>query len=105
MSVEGWDTMLGNVDRSRGVSAAESLKTRFRAARSLHHLPVKDKNKDKGNDPSNHIRIRLDRRPTPTSRTGHLSKFRPDLPTNCPRTMGAEFMWCTTRKQRMLPIL
>jgi len=48
-----------------------------------HHLPVKDKDKardkDQDSDPQNHIRTGVDSRP----RTRHLSKFRPNLPTNC----------------------
>jgi len=86
--------MLGNVDRLRGVSAAEALNTKFEIAHSLHLLLARDK--DKNNDPSNHIKTGVGRRPTPTSRTWHFSKFRPHLPTNLatnlPGTIGAEFM-------------
>jgi len=96
MPMESWGTTRGNVDRSRGVFVIKALNTRFGTARSVHLLPAKDKDKvrdkDKDSDPSNHTRIGVGRRPTPTSRTGHLSKPRPDLPTNHPRTMGVESM-------------
>ena len=82
--------MLGKVDRPTGVSATKALNTRFRAARSLHHLPGRGKNKD--NDSSNHIKTMAGRCLTPASRAGHLSKFRPNLLTNLLGTMGAEFM-------------
>jgi len=100
--------MLENVDPPRGVSAAEALNTRFGITRSLHLLPVKDKDRAKGkdkDDSSNYTRRGVGRRPTPTSRTGHLSKFKPDLLTNSPGTMRVEFMCCARRKQRMLPML
>ena len=88
--------MLRNVDRSRGVFTAEAPNTRFRTTCSIHLLIIKDKDKardkDKDNDPSNHFRTGVGRRPTPTSKTGPLSKFRPDLPTNHPRTIGPEFI-------------
>ena len=88
--------MLENVDLPRGVSVAEALNTRFGIARSFHLLPVKEKNrargKDKDNDPNNHNRTRVGKRPAPTNKTRHLSKFRPDLPTNRSGIMGAEFM-------------
>ena len=84
--------MLGNVSRSRGVFAAETLNTRFGTARSLHLLSVKDKDKardrDEDSDLNNHIRIGVGRRPTPASRFGHLSKFRPNLRTNRPEQWG-----------------
>jgi len=109
MPVESLGTMLGNVGRSRGVFAAEALNTRFGTARSLHLLPTKDKDKvrdkNKDSNPNNHTRIGVGRWLTPTSRTGHLSKPRPDLPTNCPETMGIESMSCIRRKQKMLPML
>jgi len=93
-AVESWGTMLGNVDRSRGVSTADALNTRFGITDSLHLLPIKDKDKarDKDKDKSNHTKIGVGRWPTLTSRTGHLSKFSPNLPTNRPGTMGVEFM-------------
>jgi len=101
--------MRGNVDRSRGVSIAEALNTRFGTTRSLHLLPAKDKDKvrdkDKDSDPSNHTEIGVDRRPTLISKTRHLSKPKPDLPTNCLRTMGVESMQCIKRKQKILPML
>jgi len=84
--------MLGYVNWSRGVSAAEALNARFGIARFLHLLSVKARDMDKDNNPSNHIRIRVGRWPTLTSRTGYLSKFRRGLPTNRPGIMGAEFM-------------
>jgi len=74
----------------------EAINTKFGTAYSLHLLSVTDKDndrdKDRDKDPSNHIRTWLGKRLTPTSRTEHLSKFRPDLPANHPGTMGTKFM-------------
>jgi len=95
--VESWDTILGNVDWSRGISAAEALNTRFRTTHSLHLPSVKDKasdkdkDKDKDSEPSNHIRIEVGRRPTPPSRTGHLNKSRPDVTPPVPRAGSVTF--------------
>jgi len=80
--------MLGSVDQPRGVSPVEALNNKFEAARFPHLLL----DKGKGSDPSNHIIMGEDRRPTPTSRTGHLSKLKPNLPTNRPRIIGVESM-------------
>ena len=66
----------------------EALNIRFGTAQSLHLLL----DKGKGSDPSNHIRIGEDRRPTPTSRSRHLSKLKAELPTNYPGTKVAESM-------------
>jgi len=66
----------------------EAISIRFGTPHFLHLLLEKGK----GNNPNNHIRIGEGRQTTPTSRTRHLSKFKPDLPTNRPRTMGAESM-------------
>jgi len=94
--VGSWGIMLGSVDRPRGISAAEALKAKFGTARFPYLLLAKDKDKvrDRGkdSDPSNHSRIEVGRRPTPTSTTRHLSKPRPELPTNCPGTMEVESM-------------
>jgi len=72
----------------------EALSIRFGTAHFLHLLLDKGKArvKGKGSAPSNRIRIGEGRRPTPTSKTGHHSKLKPNPPTNHPGTMGAEFM-------------
>ena len=84
--------MLGSVDRARGVSAAEALNTKFGTTHFPHLLPAKDKGKvrdrDKDSDPSNHTRIGVGRQSTPTSRIRHLSKPKPELPTNRPKLWG-----------------
>ena len=72
----------------------EALNTRSVTADIPHLLLVKvmgdkDKDKDSDSDPSNPTRIGLGRQPTPTSRTGYLSRFRPDLPTNYCETIRA----------------
>jgi len=97
MFAGSWGTTLESVAQSRGVSTAEALNIRSRTAYTPHLLRVKvmgdkdkDKDKDKENDPSSLSRTGVGRRPTPTSRTGHLSRVRPDLPTNCPEIIGEE---------------
>ena len=72
----------------------EALNIRFGTAHFLHLLLDKGKArvKGKGSDPNNHIGTEEGRRPTPISRTGHLSKLKPDHPTNRPVTMGVESM-------------
>ena len=72
----------------------EALSIRCETAHSLHLLLDKGKArvKGKGNDPSSHIKIGEGRWPTPTNKTGHLSKLKSDLPTNCLGTMGVESM-------------
>ena len=88
--------MLGSIDRSRGVSVAEALNTKFGTARFPYLVPANDRDKvrdkDKDSDANNHTRIGVGRRPILTSRTGHLSKLKHDLPTNRPRAMGLESM-------------
>jgi len=73
----------------------EALSIRCEIAHFLHLLLDKGKarvkGKGKGNDPSSHIRTG-GWWPTPINKTGHLSKLKPDLPTNCLGTMGAESM-------------
>ena len=68
----------------------------FGTAHTPYYLTVKDKDKakdkDKDIDPYNHIKTGVDRRPTSTSRTEHLSKFKLDLLTNYLGTMGAGHM-------------
>ena len=85
----------------------KALSIRFGTALFLHLLldMGKVRAKGKASDPSNRISIGEGRRPTLTSKTKHLSKLKPDFPANRPRTMGAEFMRCRRRKQRMLLML
>ena len=72
----------------------EILSIRLGTAHFFHLVLDKGKVriKGKGSDPNNHIRIREGRQPIPTSRTGHLSKLKPDLSTNRPGIMGLESM-------------
>jgi len=72
----------------------EAINIRVRIAHFLYLILGKGKArvKGKGSDPNNHIRTREGRRSTPTSRTRHLSKLKPDLPTNRLGRMGAESM-------------
>jgi len=72
----------------------EATNTRFETAHSLHLLLCKGKArvKGKGNDLSSHIKTGEGRWQTPTNKSGHLSKPKPDLPINRLGTMGAEFM-------------
>jgi len=92
MLTENWSTTLGSVIQSRCVFTAEALKTRSETAHAPHLLlgrVMGDKDKDKDSDLSSLIRTGVGRRPTLTSRTEHLSRLKPDLPTNRPKTMGA----------------
>jgi len=94
MHAKSWGTTPKNVTQSRAVLAVEALNIRSGTAHTPHLLRVKvmrdkDKDKDKDNDPSSLIRTRVGRRPTLTSRTEHLSRFKPDLPTNHPKTIRA----------------
>jgi len=85
--------MLGSVVQPSGVSAAETLNTRFGTTHIPHPLPVKgmgDKDRDRDSDSSSITRTGVGRQPVPASRIGHHSRFRPDLPTNSPKTMGVE---------------
>jgi len=70
----------------------EALSIRFGTAKSLHFLwdNGKARVKVKGSDPSNHIKIGEGKRITASSRIGHLSTLKPDLPTNRPKTIGAK---------------
>ena len=72
----------------------EVISISFKTAYFLHLLLDEGKGrvKGKGSDPSNHIKTREGNWPTPTSKTGHLSKLKPELPINCAGTMGAESM-------------
>jgi len=76
-----------NILQLRGVFAAEALNIRSATVHTPCPLLVKvmgdeDKDKDRDSDPSNPIRTRVGRQPTPTNKTGYLSRFRPILPTN-----------------------
>jgi len=101
MLVGSW----GNVVQSRGVSTAEALNTRSGTFHTPHLLPVRvfgDKDGDRDSNPSSLIRPGVGRWTTPTSRTGHLGRFRPDLPTDCLETMGARSTRCARRRWRIL---
>jgi len=94
MPAKSWGTTPENVIPLRGVSTAEALNIRSVAAHIPHLLSVKvigdkDKGKDRDSNPSNPIRTGVGRRPTLTSRTGHLNRLRLDLSTNCLETTGA----------------
>jgi len=85
--------MPGSVVQPRGVSAAEALNTRSGITHILHLLLVKviaDEDRDRDSGPSSINRTGVGTRPTLTSRIGHHSRFKPDLPTNRPETMGAK---------------
>jgi len=69
----------------------DALNTRSGIANIPHLLSIRvmvDKDKDRDSNPSCLIRTGVGRRPTPTSRTGYLSRFRPNLPTNHVKIMG-----------------
>ena len=72
----------------------EALSIRFGTAHFLHLLLDKGKARVKGKrrNATYHIRTEEGRWPTLTSKIGHLSKLKLDLPTYNPRTMGAESM-------------
>ena len=87
--------MPGSVIQPRGVSIVEALNTRSGTARIPHPLLVKvmgnrDRERDRDSGPSSITGTGVGMRPTPTSRTGHHSRFMPDLSTIRPETMGAE---------------
>ena len=81
--------MLGTVTQPRGVLVVGALNIRSGIAHISHLLRVKV-TRDRDSSPSSSFRTDVGRRPTPTSRAWHLSRFRPDLPITVLETIEAE---------------